>query len=215
MNNISEENFKPYYKSRHLPHMFDIDKPIFFTFRLKFTLPKHVLEDYNKQINEWHTQFQTMNEPEKANALKTKDHQLFVWFDELIAKSSETPQILHRDDICKIIAEALLFHDKVRYQLLAYCIMPNHVHVLIYPKKQETGEIYPPARITYTWKTYTAKAINKLLSRQGSLWQKESYDRMVRDEKELYNTVDYIAQNPVNAGLVEDWKDWRGTYIAP
>jgi len=171
--------------------------------------------EYNQRRADWHSRLKELNDQEKAEASKTKDGIFFAWFDELISQSKEVPQILHRDELRSIIAGALSYHDNIRYELLAYCIMPNHVHVLILPIINHNDTIFSPARILFTWKRFTTKAINKTLNRKGALWQKENYDRMVRDETELYNTINYIIQNPVKAGLVSQWEDWAGTYVRP
>jgi putative transposase len=214
-NNISENTVKAFYVSRNLPHMFEVDKPIFITYRLRFTLPKALLVEYNRQKENWQQALQQLDLMEQIKVKANRDGLFFKWYDEMLAKSEDTPQILHREDIRAIISESFLHFDKMRYHLLAYCIMPNHVHVLIYPMIQETGQIYPPARIIYSWKTYTARLINKALNRSGSLWQYSCYDRMVRNEIELGNVLEYIVMNPVKAHLVDDWKRCSGNYVCP
>ena len=89
----------------------------------------------------------------------------------------------------------------------------NTPHVLIVPLVQDDGNIFPISHIIYTWKKYTATAINKVLGKKGSLWQKESYDSLIRNENGLGQALEYIVNNPVKAGLVEDWRDWKGTYV--
>lgn len=212
-NNISQDHIKFNYRSRHLPHMFNVDKPMFITYRMNFTLPKPLLDEYNRRRTEWHIEHKNLEEKEKVEALEGKDARFFQWFDDLLAKSAEVPQILHRDDLTAIISESLKRFDGLRYKLLAYCIMPNHLHVLVYPLQQAGGGIFSPQHMIYTWKKFTATEINKILDRKGSLWHKENYDRMIRDEEELNSTVNYIVQNPVKAGLVKDWRHWSGTFV--
>ena len=210
---ISPENQKYSYRPRGLPHLFSELHPVFLTYRFKFSLPQTLRDSLNRRKTEWQQELLGTNDAEKALAMHSKDALFFSWYDELLAKSSEVPQILHRDDITKIISSAFHCFDKQRYHLLAYCIMPNHVHVLFIPAKQYSGEIYPPAHIAYSWKRWTSNQINRLLERKGSLWQQESYDHLVRDEEELLHTVNYIKLNPVKAGLVESWEQWQGTWI--
>lgn len=178
-----------------------------------FTLPSKMISEYEEQKRAWLRDVDILPESEKTIALKSKDGLFFAWFDELLVRSNEVPKILHRNNITDIIANSFKYFDGIRYKLLAYCIMPNHVHVLILPLKTQEGSIFSPARITYSWKRYTANQINAALDKSGSLWQKESYDRMIRDESELYNTIKYILQNPVKAGLVSEWKAWRGNFL--
>jgi REP element-mobilizing transposase RayT len=212
-NTISQDNLKYFYASGRLPHMFDVDKPIFITFRLKFTLPNAVITELEHRKRQWQAEHEAMSEADQIEHSKHKEGLFFAWFDHLLDYSPNVPKILHREDITEIIAKALKFHDGKRFQLLAYCIMPNHVHVLIFPLKDEDGKIYAPAGITYSWKRFTSNQINKLLGKSGSLWQRESFDRMVRDEEELGRTMEYILQNQVKAGLVSEWKQWRGSYL--
>ena len=211
--NISQENSRFDYRPRNLPHKFDDLKPVFITFRLKFTIPQSMMNEYNKKRTKWHENYRTLTPEAQLEADESKDSWFFNWFDELLAKEQETPQILDREDLTQIIGRSLIHFDNLRYTLLAYCVMPNHVHVLICLREQSSGAVFSPQHIVYSWKRYTATTINKLLQRQGSLWQKESYDHLIRNSDELYRTIDYIIQNPVKAGLVKDWKLWKGNYL--
>jgi len=212
-NNISQENMKTRFKSRNLPHMFHHAKPVFITYRLKFTLPQKDMAKYQQRLKDWYAELENLPDSERANLLKDKDQRFFDWYDQLLGLSPDAPRFLHQDGIRKIIQESFHHFDGLRYTLLCYCIMPNHVHVLINPLVQEDGDIFSVSRIVYTWKTYTAKAINKVLGKKGNLWQKEIYDSLVNDKEGLAKVIGYIVNNPVEANLVEDWQDWKGTYL--
>lgn len=210
---LSNVNMKAYFKSRHLPHIFADDKPIFITYRMNFTLPQKVMNQYKQMIEDWNKDLLALPEDERAIRLQSKNTRFFDWFDRLIAVSPGIPFLLHKDGIREIIEESFKHFDGLRYTLLSYCIMPNHVHVLIMPRLQEDGKIYSISHIVYTWKKYTAAEINKLLGKKGSLWQKESYDSLIRDENGFGDVLEYIVNNPVKAKLVDDWQHWKGTYI--
>ena len=106
-------------------------------------------------------------------------------------------------------------------ELMAYCIMPNHVHLLIesliagHLKHRGKTAVYQVADMLRLLKGSTARDCNLKLARNGRFWNHESYDHFVRNEQELERTVKYILNNPVKAGLVEEWKDWQFTYINP
>ena len=113
-----------------------------------------------------------------------------------------------RQPVC---AEAVLENwrhfDETHYRLHAWVVMPNHVHVLIAPL---AGAVI--SEIVQSWKSYTAK---KILSHcapgtfaQNHVWQPDYYDRFMRSEHHYASTVDYIHQNPVEAGLVARAEDW-------
>jgi putative DNA methylase len=105
--------------------------------------------------------------------------------------------------IAELIESALLRFDGERYSLLAWCVMPNHVHVLI-----ETRRGYGLDRLIHSWKSFTAHAANKLLARTDPFWAPEYFDRYMRDDTHLAATLAYIESNPVNAGLCREPSEW-------
>jgi len=104
----------------------------------------------------------------------------------------------------EIVEQALLHFDGQRYRLLEWCVMPNHVHVLL-----ETMKDWPLGNIVHSWKSYTAKAINKTLGREGVLWQADYFDRYIRNDAHLQAVRNYIHNNPVKAGLCSLPEQWR------
>ncbi len=212
-NTISIQNQKSGYKAHNLPHYFDSEKPVFITYRLKFTLPGRIMDRFAKRKQEWLDDQANASPQDKQNTHNKKDGLHFAWFDELLGKADDIPQVLHEKDITDIIASSFQHFNELRYKLLAYCIMPNHVHVLFLPINCADGSVFPVSRIIYSWKRYSANQINRILKRKGALWQQESYDHVVRNEAEMMNVVNYIIQNPVKAGLVDSWQQWPGTWI--
>ncbi len=110
---------------------------------------------------------------------------------------------LRRPEIGRLVEDALLKDDGVSYRLLAWVVMPNHVHALI-----ETGAEVPLPMLVRGWKGSTARATNLLLKRSGSFWHRDYFDRYIRDDAHLAAVLRYIARNPVKAGLVSQPQDW-------
>ena len=81
--------------------------------------------------------------------------------------------------------------------------MPNHVHVLI-----ETKIGFPLDEVVHSWKSYTGSEANKILGRRGEFWQREYYDRYVRNAEHYEAAIRYIEGNAALAGLVSYWWDW-------
>ena len=102
-----------------------------------------------------------------------------------------------------IVQTALLHFDAQRYVLMAWCVMPTHVHVLL---EQIAG--WPVAQLVHGWKSYAAHAVNKTLARRGGVWAREYYDRWMRDEHHVETTLAYIEHNPVAARLCAAAEDW-------
>jgi REP element-mobilizing transposase RayT len=105
--------------------------------------------------------------------------------------------------IALLVNHALMHFDGARYHLLAWVIMPNHVHVLI-----ETMEGHPLDKVIHSWKSFTSKEANKSLGRAGAFWYPDYFDRYIRDADHFEQAVAYIHENPVKAGLVSRSTDW-------
>jgi REP element-mobilizing transposase RayT len=127
---------------------------------------------------------------------------------EEIAARSEPPLRLGScvlaDPACAdIVQRALLHFDRQRYYLTAWCVMPNHVHAVftVLPTKC-------PSDVLHSWKSYSAHAINRRLRRRGTLWERESFDHVIRSIEHFAAFVNYVEQNPVAAGLCAAAADW-------
>lgn len=113
-------------------------------------------------------------------------------------------KLLEADAAASVIEDALLYFDGERYRLLAWCVMPNHVHVVA-----EQVEGWPLAHVVHGWKSFTANAVNRALGRSGSVWMREYFDRFMRSDNHLGATIAYVENNPVAASLVPRPEDWR------
>ena len=80
--------------------------------------------------------------------------------------------------------------------MISFVVMPNHVHALFVQNTDWSLE-----KLIHSWKRFITRQINKLLERQGSFWQRDYFDRLVRDEKHLANCIRYIRRNPEKANL--------------
>ena len=108
-------------------------------------------------------------------------------------------RVLAKPQAAEIVSNAITNFDGERYRLIAWCVMPNHVHVLM------TQLGISIAKVVHSWKSFSAKRVNAVLGRKGELWKKDYWDHLVRNSRELEQTVAYVMNNPSNAGL----GDWR------
>ncbi|MBU1208886.1 MAG: DUF1156 domain-containing protein [Proteobacteria bacterium] len=111
---------------------------------------------------------------------------------------------LRDERIAELVQNALFHFDGERYRLLTWCIMHNHVHVLV-----ETMQGWPLGDVVHSWKSFTAKEANKVLGRSGKFWMKDYFDRFIRDEFHFAGVKEYIENNPVKAGLCRSPEEWR------
>jgi putative DNA methylase len=100
------------------------------------------------------------------------------------------------------VEEVLLHSDGRRYRLAAWVVMPNHVHVLF-----EMWDL-PMGQVLKLWKGASSNAVNQLLGRRGTLWQREYWDRYMRDEEHFRKARHYVEWNPVKAGLAKLPEEW-------
>jgi len=110
---------------------------------------------------------------------------------------------LARPEIASLVEDSLLHFDDERYRMLAWCLMPNHVHVIV-----EMLHGHSLSNIVHDWKSFTAHQANARLGRSGSFWHADYFDRYTRNEEHLVQTIAYVEQNPVKAGLVSEPCDW-------
>jgi REP element-mobilizing transposase RayT len=127
----------------------------------------------------------------------------FVASDRVLDRSLTGPRWLEEAAIANVIAGTIEIGERERhfYELGAWAVMPNHVHLLVLPNV--------PVRVMMRWlKGSTARRANLLLGRTGRFWQDESFDHWVRNSREFDRIVQYIEENPVNAGLVDSAARW-------
>ncbi|MFP4191262.1 MAG: REP-associated tyrosine transposase, partial [Candidatus Hydrogenedentota bacterium] len=180
-----------------LPHWHKEGAVYFVTFRLADSLPQPVLAQIQDDIAAIEQRKRSDRPLSKAD-----ERELARLSTERIQEYLDTGAgacHLQQREVAVMVRDAFHhFHGK-RYQLHAWCIMPNHVHLLL---TLAEGETLP--KVMHSIKSYTAKRANKILGRSGPFWQKEYYDRIVRDAREYERTLSYIEYNPEAAGLA-DW----------
>lgn len=118
--------------------------------------------------------------------------------DRLLDTVTSGPRSLRQPEIARVVVEAIGYREPEQYDLHNFVVMPNHVHILVTPR-------VPVSQLMQSLKRFTAREANRILGLTGQpFWQDESYDRLVRDEREFVRIARYIERNPVTAGLVAE-----------
>ena len=181
-----------------LPH-WEVDSGLYFvTFRLADSLPAQVLETFRSERQNILATAAQLGRELSADERK-RIARLFSTKIERHLDACAGSCVLARPNIAVLVADAIRHFDGSRYRLLAWCVMPNHVHIVVrlFPGQELAAAIH-------SWKSFSAKRINRNLGRSGPLWGREYYDHLVRDGDQLGRIVRYVINNPVKAGL----KDW-------
>jgi REP element-mobilizing transposase RayT len=202
---------------RHRPHIQPPGATLFVTFRLHGSLPKHVIEqlrDEYDRLNKLMMQYAVENrQGKKYQKYYILQKQLIGRYDDLLHQSTTGPHYLKEAKIAQLVCLAMQYWDQKKYDLLAYCVMSNHVHNVFTPLEKTEGVFHSLERIMHSIKSYTATEANKLLNRKGKpFWAHESFDHYSRSNEETERIVSYVLNNPVKAGLVESWKEWPWSY---
>jgi len=183
---------------RNLPHLHFESGFYFLTFRLAGTLPTGCIEQLNRNGANFRIE-------------EVRSKKMFVKFDDILDQGRYGPHHLKDDRLAEVVKYCMHFPDGSEYKLICYTVMSNHVHQVFELLKGNKGL----NRIMQSIKGVSARRSNKILNRKGRFWQDESFDRCIRDKNELIPIVNYVLQNPVKAGLVQCWKDWKHSYCHP
>jgi REP element-mobilizing transposase RayT len=176
----------------HLPHWQQDQATYFLTFRLADSIPVSLLDEWRKERNLW-----LMNHPKPwSTETEVEYHKLYSARIDQFLDQGLGSCLLGNSANSAIVAGAFHHFDHTRYLLHAWVIMPNHVHLLL-----SLGELIDLGETVASWKRFTAKKINRQRDGSGPVWQKDYFDRLIRDWDHFLNVARYIRRNPVKARL--------------
>jgi REP element-mobilizing transposase RayT len=172
------------------------------TFRLADSLPQPVLVSWKSERD--NIRRNAINQQRPLSVIEEcRLRELYSQKVESYLDAGKGECWLRSKEIAQMVQDSLLHFDGERYTLLAWCVMPNHVHVVLHPLKG-----FEVSGILHSWKSYSAKMANRMLRREGEFWQAEYYDHLIRDADDFRHTIRYVLENPVKAGL-KGWP-WCG-----
>lgn len=172
----------------YLPHFDGGELAQFITFRLHDALPGPVLVRWKEELRH--------EKPGEVEAIMRRRVEAYL-------DQGHGSCYLKDQEIAKLVQNALFFHDQTKYRLAAWVIMPNHVHLLCTPA---TG--HHLAEIMHSLKSYTSNEANRVIGLKGRFWQKEYFDRYIRNARHFAKVSAYIENNPVRARLCERPEAW-------
>jgi REP element-mobilizing transposase RayT len=203
---------KSWYSRGYLPHRDEIGLLQSITFRLADSLPQEKLKELEVELEDLKKKAELglgvpgSAEPQLGSSINIeaeKRKRIEAWLDAGMGCCA-----LRHPKMATVMEDTLLKFDGEKYRLLAWCVMPNHVHVLI-------EAMMPLGGIVQSWKSYTGRWG---LTRNAELglgvpgkdfWMREYWDRYIRNEKHLADTIAYIHNNPAKAGLCHADEKWQ------
>ena len=225
-----------FYK-RNLPHYHPEGYTYFITTRLTGSIPKNIYDqikmEYEKDLEKIASDENKKIRREKYSELQRNN---FTKYENILDSCKYGPKWLGDRRIANVVKDTIHLKDSKLYDLISYTIMPNHIHIVLRPfvervstrflEKRPTTQNntplhinedvvqqkFPLVEIMRLLKGSTAFQANKILKRKRKFWQHESYDHVVRDEKELMRIIKYILNNPVKSGLCKTQEEWEWNY---
>ena len=182
-----------------LPHWEVHEGTYFVTFRLADSLPESFMQPLKAKRRKMESQVRVRGLALTPEVKRKISARLNLHVEKAL-DSCHGACVLRDHSNAEIVAATLHFFDGERCHLYSWCIMPNHVHVVF----RLLGE-HKLADLIKSWKVFSAKEINKLLSGSGKLWAREYFDRLIRDEEHFERAARYVMDNPARAGL-DGWK---------
>ncbi len=191
---------------RHLPHWRVLNKKYFVTFRLKNTIPEDVVKELKAERIKLEISKATKEEIDEFTRFE------FIKIESILDNLNNDFCYLKKPEIASLIIDSFNFIEKeFRWEFPCLTIMPNHVHCLALKQ--------PGASVSFestlgSLKQHVSREANKILGLKGRRWCDENYDHWCRTPESVDRAIKYIINNPVKAGLVNDWQDWKWTKIS-
>jgi putative transposase len=190
--------------SNRLPHWEQAGAAYFVTFRLHDSLPQSLLDTWDAERHAW----MALHPQPWSTEVEREFHQQFAGRVEEALDLGHGSCALRKSEAMDLVEEALTYFDGSRCQQYAWVVMPNHVHVLF-----TVLEPWRLAQVLHSWKSFSSNGINRVLGRSGKFWQKDYYDRLIRDGAHFARCVRYIRNNGPKAGLATaDYRHWECAY---
>ncbi len=193
--------------SSYLPHWRIPGSTYAVTFRLKDSIPASALDDYHQRkkflanrLQELSTQAGSRSTLEALISIRSEIAGFQESYLDAALNESHGECLLRKPEIAGLVEQSIKHFDGERYTLFAWSIMPNHVHIVLRPAEGEDLE-----KIVQSWKSFSAKEANKILGRQGTFWQEEYYDHIVRDAEDFKHQVRYVLGNPAKGNASAEW----------
>jgi len=207
------------FRRRNLPHWDVAGKPVFITACLEGSISAAGLS----RIRGYRDELDQRQRPPQLSEYEweqIKHKCVFRLVDDLLDHRSP---VRHLEDgrQATIVQDTFLYFADERYALFAFVVMPSHHHWLFLPDEEWSRDVMeqspangtrrktPRELISHSVQSYTGTMCNRIRGQSGAYWQTETFDHWARDEAEMYRIIDYIENNPVEAGLVQRPQDWR------
>jgi putative transposase len=187
-----------------MPPLYLNNKIYFITFRLDDSLPQSEVRKMKVEYAQAISEIKEDDLNKKQLKINEIAFNVFGKYEHQLDENPYGECILAKEEVAEILYNKILSGHKVQYDLKCFSIMPNHVHILLSSLGNTPDDKADPVNsLLKNIKGSTARSINKLLNKLGTLWNNDNWDRYIRNERHYSNVFYYVANNPINARLNE------------
>lgn len=189
-------------KGKSLPHWRCEDSIYHFTFRLHDSIPSSTIRRWRRERDILLKRAGTLDRKFTEQEIR-RVNLLFSQKVDNFLDSGHGDCLFRQSAAANIVCSAIKHYHEQVYNIHAYCVMPNHVHLIA-----KFFDQVNPQRIVTNLLRYSARKINTALARSGKLWQHEAYDHIIRSPKEYRRQIQYVMRNPEHAGITRcPWRE--------
>ena len=194
------------FSRRNMPHWLVADRTYFVTMRLAGTIPSEVLKSL---LAERRALEETAPTDEAVVELRRRQ---FIRIEAILDAQRFVGKGLTEPSVATAFFDGVpwLQSERRGWDVYAVTLMSTHVHMVMRNTAGRTSELFHDLA---QFKRQTSREINRLLKRKGSYWAREAFDHWCRTERKVLGAIRYTVNNPVKAGLCEEWRDWPWTQV--
>ncbi len=177
-------------RRRSLPHWEQPGGVYFVTFRTADSIAKELIDDYHEKHDRLVGAYERLA-PDKRVDIEREVVRLYCRTMDRSLDAGAGACLFSRATETGLMSSALTHFDGERYDLFAWSVMPNHVHVVM-----RCLEGHPMSKVLHSWKSFTATKLNRIHETKGEFWQKEYFDHLIRSQHDLTRLCNYVHCNP-------------------
>lgn len=208
---------------RRLPHFHRVGATFFITTNLYGAIPKNILQKLRVKRDSLIEQIKQENQEDKERKIYMARRAYFYELDTYLDACQNSPKYLAIPEVATIVEEEIRRYDQQDYNLVAFTLMSNHIH-LVLDFSIQLKQIIPFDLDLYTNVSEVMRKIkgsssfhaNKVIDNSGNpFWGASYYDRYIRDYNHFFGAVNYTINNVVKAKIATHWMNHPYTWLNP
>ncbi|SHJ34473.1 Transposase IS200 like [Hymenobacter daecheongensis DSM 21074] len=190
---------------------------IFTTFRLAGSVPARAFRELHRQRQVAQEAARALPDPAAYQAAHRRAEKVFfAGFDALLDAATVGPTFLEKEKIAELVAGELMLLEELGFQVLAFALLPNHVHAVLHLPQGSGVSFYKALQLLHQrTAAQSRRLLRSTLPPEADFWQTSSYDYAVHEAAELPRLIDYVRHNAERSHKQGRWLEWPYCYVSP